>query len=79
MFDADINSSWFVCDIPLREEHAIVASYNVFQGSRYLTLVDSKTKEMFSIYEDINCAPITEKQAQKALDNELRFIFDNEE
>lgn len=78
MFDADINSHWFVCDIPLREEHAIVAKYNVFQGSRYLTLVDSKTGDMFSIYEDINCAPITEKQAQKAIANELKFVFDNE-
>ncbi len=79
MFDADINSTWFVCDVPEQEEHAIVASYNVYKGDRMITLVDSKTGRLFAIYDKIMCAPITEKQAKKALDDELRFEFDNED
>jgi hypothetical protein len=79
MFDADINSSWYVCDVPQQEQHAIVASYNIYKSDRVITLVDSKTGQLFAIYDQIMCAPITEKQAQQALADELRFEFDNED
>lgn len=83
MFDADINSTWLVCDIPEQEEHAIVASYNVYQDIKYnrITLVDSMTGRLLSIFDftQVKCAVISEKQAQKVLKGEMRFIFDDED
>ncbi len=79
MFDADINSTWFVCDVPEQEEHAIVASYNTYRDNNIITLVDSRTGRLFAIYDRVFCAPITEKQAQKALKGKMKFIFDEEE
>lgn len=83
MFDADINSTWYVCDVPEQEKHAIVASYNLYKQAGYnsVTLVDSMTGKLLSIFDftQVKCAPITEKQAQKAIAGEMKFIFDDEE
>lgn len=79
MFDADINSTWYVCDVPQQEQHAIVASYNAYRYNNIITLFDSKTGRLFTIYERLKCSTITEKQAQKALKGEMNFTFDDED
>jgi len=75
-----VNTPWMVCDLPNEPVHAIVQAAQIHRTPEDMIIMFDAQGSIRQVSDPdgngILCAPISEKQAARALDYEIMFTIE---